>query len=193
MSYLTNNFDEKVVELLKAGGVGFIPTDTIYGLSARALDESAVEKIYKLKKRDQDKPFIVLISDSSQLLQLGIEPSEVEPAKPYWPGSLTLVCQAPAAPAWLHRGGKTLAVRLPDREDLRHLIKAVGPIVSTSANKKVEPVANSVDQAQQIFGQQLDFYVDGGDLANRQPSTVARANDGKLVVLRPGTVNIKSR
>src|SRR6185437_14196898 len=98
MSYRTNRLDERVLELLRQGGVGFMPSDTIYGLSCRALDEPAVERIYRLKHRDSDKPLIVLIANISQLQQLRIDQIQAQPAKKYWPGGLTIICQAPKAP-----------------------------------------------------------------------------------------------
>lgn len=167
-----------------------MPSDTVYGLSARALDERAVERIYKLKKRNQKKPFIVLIANVSQLEQLGIDEQAIKPAKSYWPGALSVVCQAPAAPTWLQRGTNTLAIRLPAEPKLQALIKRVGPVVSTSANIQAGKVASSVKEAKAMFGRKLDFYVDGGDFSGRQPSTIAKVTGGRLIVLRPGALKV---
>ncbi|HLB66188.1 MAG TPA: L-threonylcarbamoyladenylate synthase [Candidatus Saccharimonadales bacterium] len=190
MSYITNSFDAKVVKLLKLGGVGFMPSDTIYGLSCRALDKKAVARLRKIKGCDQDKPFIALISSLTQLTDVGVITTDVAPALRYWPGRLTIICDALIAPLWLHRGTKTLAVRQPDNEELRNLIAKVGPIISTSANLASQKPARSMAAGQKFFGDKLDFYVDKGTI-NKKPSTIIHATFSKVEVVRPGAVRIK--
>lgn len=187
MSYSTSKFDKKIVELLKNGAIGFIPTDTIYGLSARALDKAAVEKLHALKSRLQAKPFIILISDISQLELFDIKIPELP--KNYWPGPLTIVFNAPNAPNWLHRGTGSLAIRLPAHDELRKLIGDTGPLVSTSANPGEQQPASSIKEAKKYFGDKLDFYVDAGEIV-AAASTIAKLTDGKLEVLRQGSTTI---
>lgn len=190
VSYLTNTLDDRVIELLKAGSIGFMPADTIYGLSARALDERAVERVHTLKRRDADKPCIVLISKPKQLGELGVLPPPKDITDKYWPGGLSIECDARSAPAWLHRGTGAFAVRLPDYPELRALIDEVGPIVSTSANLQGEPPINNVAEARQKFGESLNFYVDGGDLGARAASTLIVIKDGRPQVVRQGALII---
>ena len=189
MSYITDRFDDDVVRLLEKGGIGFMPSDTIYGLSCLALNRDAVEKIHKTKLRDDNKPFIVLISNIGQLEGLGVDKSLAKPVADYWPGALSAVLPSGNIPAWLERGKKSLAVRLPANNPLTQLIDRVGPIISTSANLQGQPPINTVSEAQAIFGGQLDFYVDGGKL-DGLPSTVVEVSDGRLTVLRKGAVTI---
>jgi L-threonylcarbamoyladenylate synthase len=191
VAYVADGLDDKVVELLKKGDVGLIPTDTIYGLSARALDEAAVERIHTIKGRDAGKPLIVLISDIKMLDLLSISAGQARIIERYWPGRLSFEFQAPDAPAWLHRGQNHFAIRLPDYEDLRNLIRKAGPIVSTSANKQGGEPARSIQEAQALFGDKLDFYVDAGRLDN-PPSTLAEFKNGQLRVVRQGAVKIKA-
>src|SRR5579862_9001192 len=190
MSYLADGFDGEIVRLLRRGAVGLLPTDTIYGLSCTALNEKAVGQVQKIKARDKTKPFVILISKIDQLEDLGIISTDAAPALRYWPGSLTIVCAARAAPRWLQMGTQTLAVRQPDYPQLRELIDKVGPIVSTSANLAGGKPAVSAGEAEKYFGDKLDFYVDVGRLAGR-PSTIIRKNGYKLEVLRQGAVKLK--
>ncbi|HVS79221.1 MAG TPA: L-threonylcarbamoyladenylate synthase [Candidatus Saccharimonadales bacterium] len=190
MSYVTDSFDSRVVKLLSAGGVGLLPSDTIYGLSCRAPDQKAVERVHQIKRRDKTKPFVILISRVEQLNELGIITTEAAPALRYWPGKLTMICEAQDAPAWLHMGTRSLAVRQPDYPELRELIDKVGPIVSTSANLSGGQPAASVSDAQKYFGDKLDFYVDAGQLSG-QPSTIIRKNNYELEVVRQGAVKVK--
>jgi len=190
MSYITDGFDKKVVELLNEGAVGFMPTDTIYGLSCRALNEKAVERLHQLKGRSHSKPFIILISNLKMLDALGVRYNKVITlVEKYWPGPLTVIFDAPRSPKWLHRGTKTLAVRMPAVADLQNLIKQVGPLVSTSANAEGERPAQSVEQARKYFGEQLDFYIDVGKVKT-QPSTIARVEKSKLKLVRQGAIKI---
>jgi L-threonylcarbamoyladenylate synthase len=191
MSYLTDRLDERVAELLQKGAVGFMPSDTIYGLSCQALDEQAVERVYRLKKRDLDKPFIILISNISQLWRLNIDTAQTLIMESYWPGPISLECDVSQAPVWLNRGKRCEAFRMPADENLKKLIEETGPIVSTSANLQGGEPAATVAEAKEYFGEQLDFYVDVGDLSDRQPSTLVRNSNGKLEVIRPGAVEIK--
>ncbi len=190
MSYVTNTFDDKVVKLLESGSIGFMPSDTIYGLSCLALNNKAVERIHKLKDRGSDKPFIVLISEPEQLVSLGVDIDQTKVMGRYWPGKISLECRAPKAPSWLHRGMHHFAVRVPDYPELLKLIKETGPIISTSANLQGLKPIESVSEAKKLFGNQLDFYVDTGDLRDQEPSTIVVLEDGQLKVDRPGAVKI---
>jgi L-threonylcarbamoyladenylate synthase len=191
MPYFTDRFDEKVIELLQAGGVGLVPTDTVYGLSALALSQQSVEKIFNLKERDDGKPCIILIGNINQAGEIGIDPAKLEPVKDYWPAALTFIAPAPNAPEYLHRGMQSLGVRIPKDDSLRELLSKLGPLVSTSANLQNEPVAHNTEFARKYFGEKLDFYVDGGEL-NGDPSTIAKITDGKLEILRQGAWQMPS-
>lgn len=191
VSYFTTKFDDEVVRLLKSGGVGFMPSDTIYGLSCRALDKKAVERIHALKRRDSGKPCIVLISKINQLKDLNIDSAQAGVMEEYWPGKISLEFNAPDAPTWLHLGLGRFAVRMPDDKELLRLIDGVGPIISTSANIQGDKPAISIEEAKEYFGDQLDFYIDSGKI-HSEPSTIVIFKDGKLKVDRPGAVKIKN-
>lgn len=190
MAYVTKSFDSEIERLLKGGGVGFMPADTVYGLSAAALNRRAVEKLYAIKKRRSDSPFIILFSNIKMLNKLSIDDDQVAKAQKYWPGGLSFVCEAPGAPKWLHKGLKSLAVRMPDYPQLLDLIDRVGPIISTSANPTGQKPAVNMQEAQDYFGNSLDFYMDAGNISGA-PSTIARLKNGKLEVIRVGSLKIK--
>jgi L-threonylcarbamoyladenylate synthase len=191
MSYFTDSFDKKVITLLRQGAVGFMPADTIYGLSCLALNEQSVEKVNKLKKREGFKPFVVLIADIEQAAELGLNMADLEIVRKIWPAPLTFVCPAgTTTPEFLHRGMKSLAVRVPANKPLLELLQKTGPLISTSANTSGKDVAQNAEGAQKYFGDKLDFYIDIGEL-NDLPSTLVQIKNGKLVVLRQGTHTIK--
>lgn len=187
---MTNSFDEKIIELLKNGGVGFVPSDTIYGLSCRALDEKAVVRLRNLKSRSQHKPLIVLFSNIEQLADLGMPTAGLEKALAYWPGPLSLEWDARKSPPWLHPASETFAIRMPDKPELVELINKVGPITSTSANPEGAEPAKSVKEAENYFGEGLDFYVDAGEITSGASSTLARLANSQFEVLRQGALKI---
>ena len=175
-----------VADTVRSGGVVVMPTDTIYGLVASALNPIAVERIYDLKGRENTKPCVVLIADRSDLKQLwATVPADLEPelAK-LWPGPNSIVFDVdPIHQPHLHRGRNTVAVRMPDYPQLQALIRLVGPIVATSANRSGDPVATRIEAARSIFGDHVDQYLDGGELAGAASRVVAWQN-GQVVTLR---------
>jgi L-threonylcarbamoyladenylate synthase len=189
VSYLSNSVDGKIIELIKNGAVGFMPSDTIYGLSCSALNEEAVQRLRKLKGRGDSKRMIVLVSDISQFNSLNVDAKQTQAIKRYWPGHLTLICKAPDAPLWLNRGEGEFGIRQPGSKTLRNLIAQTGPLISTSANLEGGSAAQSQKEAHQIFGEKLDFYVDAGKIAG-PPSTVVEEISGKLKIIRQGAVII---
>lgn len=189
MAYITDIFDDKITDSLQSSGVGLLPTDTIYGLSCRALDQLAVNRLHKLKDRSAHKPFIILISDIKMLNLLSISQKQTSLVIKYWPSALSVVFSAPKAPAWLRLGSQTLAVRLPNHSSLQKLINKTGPLISTSANIEGQEPTKSVQEAKSIFGNRLDFYVDVGMLDN-PPSSLAEENKGQLKILRQGAVKL---
>ncbi len=86
----------------------------------------------------------------------------------------------------------SLAVRVPDDKSLQALLKQSGPVLTSSANQPGQEPATNIEQAKQYFGDQVDFYEDGGDLSGRQPSTVIRVLDDAIEVLRQGAVKVDS-
>ena len=175
-----------IADILMQGGVGVIPTDTLYGLVGSALIPEAVDRIYDLKHRDSKKPLIVLISDLVQLEQFGIELSQglLVQLGAYWPGPYTIILPTLDDQfEYLSRGTDTIAFRLPSNEELCALISEVGPLVAPSANTEGVPPATTVEQAQKYFGTDVEFYIDGGELDNKA-STILRLDGDAVEVIR---------
>lgn len=181
-----------ISEKLLSGSVGIMPSDTVYGIFACALNKSAVERIYSIKKRDLDKPFIVLISDISNLELFGIKASDYQSkfVNKYWPGPLSLIfdCKNPKF-EYLHRGTNSLAIRMPKDDWLLNILRKSGPLVAPSANLQDSPTVKNIGEAVEIFADAVDFYVDGGEIAG-VPSTLVKFNGDKLEILRLGQLKI---
>jgi L-threonylcarbamoyladenylate synthase len=180
---------EVAENLLQSGAVGVIPTDTVYGVVARAADQAAVERLYKLKHRDH-KPGTIIAANIDQLVDLGIKRRYLTAVEQWWPGALSVVIPCGDELAYLHQGKRSLAVRIPDKADLLELLLSTGPLLTSSANHPGQPPANTINEAKDYFGDEVDFYIDGGDLSGHQPSTVVRIIDDAIEVIRAGAVKI---
>ncbi|MCA9329401.1 threonylcarbamoyl-AMP synthase [Candidatus Saccharibacteria bacterium] len=179
------------IEQMQNGKIGVIPTDTVYGVVARASDTIAVKKLYSLKNRHK-KPGTLIAADIQQLIDLGIKPRYLRAVSQYWPGAVTVVLPTDNLTLrYLDQGVGTLAVRVVDNKQIADLLKMTGPLITSSANIPGEPVANNIMQALDYFNNGVDFYVDGGDLSDRQASTIIRILDDVVDVLRQGAVTIK--
>lgn len=178
-----------IPKLLKDGKIGVLPTDTVYGLVCRAADQAAVERLYKLKQREQ-KPGTIIAASVEQLVELGLKARYLKAVESYWPNSITIIIPTGFDLPHLHQGKGALAVRIPKSSDFTKLLEKTGPLLTSSANHPGEKPANTIQEAKQYFGDQVDFYVDGGDLSDRQASTIIRVVDDAVEVLRKGAVTI---
>jgi L-threonylcarbamoyladenylate synthase len=180
--------------LIKPNTVGILPTDTVYGLVARACDAEAVSRLYRLKDRSGGKPGTIIAADLSQLEDLGLKHRYLKAVEQYWPGAVSVIIPvSDPRLAYLHQGKMGLAVRVPDNKGLLELLKETGPLLTSSANHPGEPTASTAEEAKSYFGSDVDFAVDGGDLSGHKPSTVIRILDDAVEVLREGAVKIDKR
>ena len=171
--------------ILQTGGVGVIATDTIYGIVGKALDQTVVERIYDIKQRTPTKPFIILVSSVDDIHNFGvtITDSMRQSLLAYWPGPYSMILDCPNELfAYLHRGTKSLAFRLPARQDLIDLLKVTGPLVAPSANPEGQTPSQTFDEAAKYFGDTVDFYVEGD--VTTKPSTIIKLTNGSEQIIR---------
>jgi L-threonylcarbamoyladenylate synthase len=174
---------DELAGILLGGGVALLPTDTIYGLHARATDERSIARVRALKGRDGDKPFVVIASSINQLRALGATVPEV--LSSIWPAPLTAI---------LASGKGTVAARIPDLGWLRALLDRTGPLLSTSANRSGEPPISSPEGLGNELLDGLDALLDQGpregrpstivDLTGREPRMVREGDSGFAQILR---------
>lgn len=181
--------DSEVVDRLKGGAVGVLPADTVYGLMGLAADHDIAGRIYDLKRRD-GKPGTVIAASVEQLEGLGLKRRYMKAVEQYWPGSLSVIIPCGPELQHLHLGLNGLAVRIPDDKGLLELLRQTGPLITSSANLTGQPTAVNLQQAKGYFGGRVDFYVDGGDLSDRLPSTIIRIVDDAIEIIRQGAVTI---
>ncbi len=180
------------LDILLSGGVGILPTDTLYGIVGSALHAETVERIYKIKGRDENKPFIILVSSVADIEAFGVEISKSERGllKSFWPGKVTVIfpCEDEKY-SYLHRGQKNLAFRIPVSSALIDILKKTGPLVAPSANIQGKEPATTIHEAKNYFGNKIDFYIDGGKITSL-PSTIVKMEGKHFIILRRGAVDI---
>lgn len=182
----------EAVKILKSGGIGILPTDTIYGLVGMALSNRTVKRIYEVRKRNPKKPLVILISGVADLkkFNIALDKESESLLNQLWPGKVSVILPCKAGKfEYLHRSTKGLAFRLPAKRPLRNLIRKTGPLVAPSANPEGFPPAKNLKEAREYFGDQVDFYLGSGGLESL-PSTLIEIKNGKIKVLRQGEVKI---
>ena len=184
---MQNNW-QKAEQVLKKGGVIIAPTDTLYGILARAEEKKAVERIYKIKGRDENKPFIILITDIKDLEKFGIEHSNILENVGMFPKgrkvSFILPCKNPEF-KYLHRGTKSLAFRVVGKrnKNLFNLICKVGPLVAPSANPQGLNPAKTITEAKKYFVNHINLYINVGK-RDSKPSTIISFLEKKPKIIR---------
>ncbi len=185
---------EKAGEILRGGGLVAIPTETVYGLAANALDKAAVKRIYETKGRPSDNPLIVHISDFSQLAPLVREVPESAKrlADAFWPGPLTMILPKSDLILPEANGGlDTVAVRLPAHPVARAVIKAAGvPLSAPSANLSGKPSPTTFAHVKEDLMGRVEALLDGGDCGVGVESTVLTLAEGTPRLLRPGGITL---
>jgi len=184
---------QAAADLLRSGEVVAFPTETVYGLGANALDETACAKIFALKGRPADNPLIVHIADLAMLDQIAeATPMALRLADAFWPGPLTLVLpKKPHIPDIVSAGLPTIGVRLPSHPVARALIRAaVCPIAAPSANLSGRPSPTQAGHVRDDFIDKLPLILDGGPVEIGIESTVIDVSGAQPVLLRPGYITI---
>lgn len=184
----------RAAALLKAGEVVAIPTETVYGLAANALDPTAVEKIFAAKGRPSDNPLIVHISDISHIYKYAetVPEAAVKLAEAFMPGPVTMVLpKADIIPMTTSGGLSTVGIRFPAHKTARALIEACGfPLAAPSANLSGSPSPTRFSHVMSDMNGRIPGAVDGGDCAVGVESTVVSFDgSGCVRILRPGFVS----
>ncbi len=183
---------EKAVELLRKGEVVAVPTETVYGLAANAFDTEAVRKIFTAKGRPQDNPLILHIGSFDMLHKITDEIPEIaiKLAEEFWPGPLTMIFPRKyTVPTETCGGLDTAAVRMPDNEFTRTLIKKCGfPLAAPSANTSGLPSPTSAVHVYNDMNGKIPLIIDGGECSCGVESTVICFDEAGIRVLRPGAV-----
>lgn len=176
------------------GGVVAFPTETYFGLGADIQNETAIEKLFTLKKRSLDKPILVLIDHIAQLdgLTSSIPEAYHSLIKHFWPGPLTLIFPASSSVSPLLTGNtSTIGVRISSNPLTRYFCRSWGkPLTATSANLSGTIPASNKDQVDSHFGNRIDYvFVSQGEESDGNGSTIVTLGENDITVLREGVID----
>ena len=194
----TENYDklDKIAEVLKNGGIVAFPTETVYGIGADCLNEEAIKKLYRVKKRPLDNPISLLVSNVDMIENVVEKVNDVEYKliKAFFPGPLTLVIKKKKIISNILTANlENVGIRMPNNEIAIRLIEYLNmPIATTSANISGNPSGTSVEDVIQEFGEKIDYYIDGGKSKIGKGSTVAQVmEDGSINIIREGSITLE--
>lgn len=185
----------RAAELLRAGEVVGIPTETVYGLAANALDPDAVRSIFAAKGRPQDNPLIVHIADIPQIYDIAAEVPEsaLRLAEAFWPGPLTMILPKRERIPMVTSGGlSTVGIRLPSHPLAREIIRAAGvPLAAPSANLSGRPSTTTAQHVLEDLSGKIAAVVEGGACSVGVESTVVSLCGSVPRLLRPGGISLE--
>lgn len=192
---LTEEGFEAAVAAVAEGAAIVLPTDTVYGIGADPFSEPAVQGLLAAKQRGSDMPPPVLIAERSMLRALvaHVPAGAKELAAAFWPGPLTLILKEQKSLGFhLGETGGTVAIRVPDHDGARELLRRTGPLAVSSANLSGQPAATNCADARAQLGDSVAVYLDGGETPGMVPSTIVDfSGDEGGVVLREGVLSLE--
>ena len=181
---------DKIEKTLAAGGAVVLPTETVYGLFAQALNEEAVERVYELKRRPRDKALNLNVASLEEVYRFSKnQPSYLEKLyQAFLPGPLTIILQAnDRVPAWINSGMATVGFRVPKHPVTLDLIRKYGPLIGPSANLSGKASGTSFQQIMLDFQEQVSGVEDDAALTG-QDSTILDLSGKKARILRQGAI-----
>lgn len=176
--------------ILNSGGAVILPTETVYGIFAKALDEEAVNRVYTLKKRPREKALNLNVGNFENILKFSKnQPKYLEKVyNRFMPGPLTIILEAnDNVPYWINSGLKTVGFRVPNHPVTLELIKQCGPLIGPSANISGQVSGRNYLAILEAFDQKVTGFSDDVVLTGRD-STILDLTGHKAKILRQGTI-----
>ncbi|NQU99376.1 MAG: threonylcarbamoyl-AMP synthase [Parcubacteria group bacterium] len=186
-----------ITKYLREGKTVILPTDTSYGMAVNALDDEAIDRLYKIKKRIKSKPLSIIVKNIDQARKYSaIDERTIKLFNKYLPGKLTIIVKKKdILPKNLTGGSKLVGLRIPDCEIIRKVMDEVDfPITATSANISGDIEPYSVEEILKQYKNkenQPDLIVDNGNLSKNKPSAIVDLSEEKIKLIRKGPINFK--
>lgn len=184
---------ELVSELIRKDEVVALPTETVYGLVTNSTSESAIRKIYEIKKRPGNMALQVLVGSHEQAYEMGeFNIQAIKLAEKFWPGPLTIVVRrkkSKLVDPFVSAGKDTIGIRFPDYDFVLKVIKNLGnPLIASSANISGGANPLNAEDVHKNFGDMIPLIIDGGKVRDGLPSTVIDASTSEIKILRHGAI-----
>ena len=181
---------DKIEKTLAAGGAVVLPTETVYGLFAQALNQEAVERVYELKRRPRDKALNLNVASLEEIYAFSKNPPSYldQLYQAFLPGPLTIILQAnDRVPTWINSGMETVGFRIPNHPVTLDLIQKYGPLIGPSANLSGKASGTDFQQIMMDFQEEISGVEDDAALTG-QDSTILDLSGEKAIILRQGAI-----
>lgn len=188
-----NELDE-IVDIIKRDGIIVFPTETVYGIGGNALSENVIKKIYNIKKRPQEKALSVLVKNKEEIQKYAYINNKLEEKiiDNFMPGPITIILEKRKNKTPLLTGDdNTIGIRIPDNTIIGKILERCNlPIVGSSANISGKPSSIKLEDIKPDFDGKVDAFIDGGECIQNISSTIVKVVDGKVKILREGSMSI---
>lgn len=185
---------KKITEEIKKGNIVITPTDTVYGIMADMSNIKAIEKVYECKKRDKNKPLLLLVANLEMLKKYikKLTPLEEEIIKKYLPGKLTILLHKnDKVNDKITAGSEYVGIRIPDNQELIEIIKKIGnPVISTSANISGQETITNPQKIDKELLKHISYIEDAG-IINSEPSSIIKIENEKIIIIRKEQVALQ--
>jgi len=181
---------DRVRRMLETSGLVALPTESFYGLAVAPFDEQALAKLWQVKGRSDGKPILLLIGERSQLEPFvqRVPPAAIVLMNAFWPGPLTIVFPAAVGLSdMVTAGTRSVGIRQSPWQPLAELLRRVGPVTGTSANREGLLPSCTAEDVQRCLGDAVDLIVDAGPTTGGRPSTVIDVQ-GSIRIVREGAI-----
>ena len=182
-------------EIIRNGGIVVFPTETVYGIGANSLNETAIKKIYEIKKRPLNKPISLLVNSIEMIEKItkNINGLEYALIREFFPGPLTIILKKKdIIPNIVTANSNTVGIRMPANEIALKLIDYAGvPIATPSANISGKPSGTNLDYIMKDFEGKVDYFIEDGPSKIGLASTIVQIVDGVPHILRQGSIREK--
>ena len=194
-SKIDNEKLKEAAQAIKDGKIAVFPTETVYGIGADCLNEEAIKKLYKAKRRPLTQKISILVGSIQMLEEVTKNITNAERAliNKFFPGPLTLILhKKDIIPYILTNNEEVVGFRMPTNEIALELINSLGnPIATSSANKAGEPSGVKIENIMETFKNEVDVYIDGGKSKIGIGSTIVQIIDEKPIIIREGIITKK--
>lgn len=181
---------QEALNVVRAGGVVAVPTDTVYGIACSVNDPEAIKSLYEIKIRESLKAIPVLIADLNQIIQIAknLNDLALKLAGSFWPGALTIIVEKNESLPKNLTIHPTVGIRMPDHDWLRGFMRETGPLAATSANISGQASPSTADQVLDQLEGRIELIIDGGECKGGISSTVVDCSTDEILILREGGI-----
>ena len=181
-----------IKKIINKDGIIVIPTETVYGVGTSVYSDEGIKKLYEVKKRDKNKSISVLVSNYSMIEELTSEISAIEKKiiDNFFPGPLTILLKKGKNVSNELTSNNYIGIRMPNHKLALSIIDKCGPLATTSANISGMESEIKIDNIRNIFGDKVDYYVDGGICKYGIGSTIILVENNKINLIREGSISL---